>query len=482
MKTSWFWKDKESHRMRTENFTDSVFISNYAGTVPAGIVMKKVVLFILVVAMVCVNVSGIALTTTEKEQKYSNAILELETYLQSMVIDSISVALNGIKEEFDELGNYEYSRELYYYVSVLMNIELEDYSDWHTDVWLEQLCKDNRFITFTQDAGTIANAEILRSYYLGRKAEFFNDSASAINYYDQCIGYFDASDRQLSLRRYSFEDLYSTAEYLMNQGLYEEAYNTFVQCGSYNDADVYANYIRETFLKSGSQNNYGNYQSSNTSALNASKLAELDEKFAVNQYVKFGTYPQTSSGTDQTPIEWKVLARDGNKALLISRYGLDQKAYNTECVNITWETCTLRKWLNNEFLNAAFTLEQQNGIESVTVDNSQAQGQWSTYGGNNTEQDKVFLLSYAEAMKYFANDAERRCVPTAYAVSNGATQSSNFKLDGQKCCLWWLRSPGSSSYTAALVISSGSISGSRVNYWDNAVRPAIWVNLESGVF
>ena len=206
--------------------------------------MKKIVLFTLVVVMICVNVGGIALTTTEKEQKYSNAILELETYLQSMVIDSISVALNGIKEELDELGNYEYSRELYYYVSVLMNIELEDYSDWHTDVWLEQLCKDNRFTAFTQDAGsTIANAETLKNYYLGRKAEFANDTVSAINYYDQCIGYFDASDRQMSLRRYAFEDMYVAAEKLMNQGKYEEAYPLFAQCGSYNDADIYASYI-----------------------------------------------------------------------------------------------------------------------------------------------------------------------------------------------------------------------------------------------
>lgn len=38
----------------------------------------------------------------------------------------------------------------------------------------------------------------------------------------------------------------------------------------------------------------------------------------------------------------------------------------------------------------------------TTVDNSKAQGYsgYSTDGGNNTE-DKVFLLSYAEANKYF---------------------------------------------------------------------------------
>ena len=82
------------------------------------------------------------------------------------------------------------------------------------------------------------------------------------------------------------------------------------------------------------------------------------EKFTIGNYVAFGTYPQTAAGTDKTPIEWLVLDRDGNKALIISRYGLDAQPYNTKCTDITWEKCTLRTWLNSTFMNKAFTSEE----------------------------------------------------------------------------------------------------------------------------
>lgn len=198
----------------------------------------------------------------------------------------------------------------------------------------------------------------------------------------------------------------------------------------------------------------------------------------------FGRYPQTSEGTDETPIEWRVLARNGEKVLLISRYALDSKPYNKDDVGVTWETCTLRPWLNNEFLNKAFTTVEQVAIETMTVDNSQLQGNpnWSTSGGNNT-LDKVFLLSYQEASKYFADDEARKCAPTDYAIKNNAYTSSNYEVDGRSTCWWWLRSPGSSASRAAYVGTVGGLGGDNyVSHDDNAVRPALWVNLESGIF
>lgn len=120
-----------------------------------------------------------------------------------------------------------------------------------------------------------------------------------------------------------------------------------------------------------------------------------------------------------TPIEWLVLARDGNKALLISRYWLDAQPYNTDHTSVTWETCTLRTWLNVTFYNKAFSSDEQAAILTTSVDNGKNQGysKWSTSGGNNTE-DKVFLLSYAEANKYFGvtydniSNTKSRVAPT----------------------------------------------------------------------
>ncbi len=181
-----------------------------------------------------------------------------------------------------------------------------------------------------------------------------------------------------------------------------------------------------------------------------------------------------------------MLTRDGNKALLISRYGLDAQPYNKDYVGITWEKCTLRTWLNGTFLNKAFAAEEQKGILLTNVDNGSSQGysKWNTSGGNNT-QDRVFLLSYAEANKYLgvtyddSNNTKSRVAPTAYAIKQGAyTSSSNRTADGTASGWWWLRSPGSSRDNAADVRTGGYL----VINFSGCVRPALWINLESGIF
>lgn len=211
-------------------------------------------------------------------------------------------------------------------------------------------------------------------------------------------------------------------------------------------------------------------------------------------YVTFGHYPQTVTGNDNTPIEWLVLDVQDNKALMISRYGLDCRHYHSTSENITWEKCSLRVWLNNDFLNAAFTALEQKGIVLTTVDNSQAQGfdytivysrAEKTNGGNNT-QDKIFLLSYAEANRYFGvtwkggNNKKSRVTPTAYAQKTGAwTSESNTTADGAWAGWWWLRSPGNFQHSAADVSYDGSLY--YADFYDvrGCVRPALWVDLMS---
>ncbi|MBR4457559.1 MAG: hypothetical protein IKS31_01180 [Clostridia bacterium] len=210
----------------------------------------------------------------------------------------------------------------------------------------------------------------------------------------------------------------------------------------------------------------------------------------MERYITFGRYPQTSGRTDSTPIEWQVLeARDG-KALVISRYGLDVKAYNTYWVDVTWETCTLRSWLNNEFMKKAFRATEQSAILTTMVDNSRGQGFniWSTNGGNDT-QDKIFLLSYAEAHQFFGvthddhNNKKARVAPTAYAIALDALTANDKKTaDRQAAGWWWLRSPGSDQAGAANVDSDGSLCHDYVGNGRHLVRPAFWLALSSDIF
>ncbi len=297
---------------------------------------------------------------------------------------------------------------------------------------------------------------------------------------------------------------YAEGEAKREAGEWTEAVEAFKNAGDYSDA---ATQITETRYKQGKTllavKNYNGaasifnlirgYKDVDNLIANDQNLAAAaarDAKHAVGNYVTFGTYPQTSGGDDSTPIEWLVLARDGNKALLISRYGLDTQPYNEERTAVTWEKCTLRTWLNGTFMNKAFTANEQTGILLTNVDNSSSQEYWGwrTSGGNNT-QDKIFLLSYAEAKQYLSvfYDAfyieKSRVAPTAYAKKQGAYTSNWYKTaDGDKSGQWWLRSQGDNLRAAAYVNYDGSLDTDSVNDDGACVRPALWVDLESGIF
>ena len=191
----------------------------------------------------------------------------------------------------------------------------------------------------------------------------------------------------------------------------------------------------------------------------------------IGDTVTLGMYCQNSLSR-KDPIEWIVLKREGSKALLISKYLLSCKMYNREYVDTTWETSSIRKWLNNEFLKEAFSEIEQKNIQYtkiITQDNLVRK----TKGGNMTV-DKLFILSTEEANLYFSSDDERKCVPTLYAE---VTES--YKKIGADGWTWWLRSPGDEQGCATVVSGTGHISdyGFFVNIISNGVRPALWIDL-----
>lgn len=63
--------------------------------------------------------------------------------------------------------------------------------------------------------------------------------------------------------------------------------------------------------------------------------------------------------------------------------------YNEENKSVTWETCTFRTWLNDKFLNTAFTSTEQVVIKNTTVVNDD-NPEYGTEGGENTT-DKMYL-------------------------------------------------------------------------------------------
>lgn len=186
--------------------------------------------------------------------------------------------------------------------------------------------------------------------------------------------------------------------------------------------------------------------------------------------IYFGCYPQQTA--EDEPIEWLVLDEQDGQMLLLSKDCLASLPWHNAHTAVTWDISDLRAWLNGEFLENAFSEEEQSMIVLCDLDNSDVL-QYGTSAGADT-QDRVFLLSGDEGQKYLTNDELRTAVPTRQALSQGAY------TNGAGQCAWWLRSPGMTETSPAYYASAGSI-GSRaheVNETIIGVRPAMWVKME----
>ena len=188
---------------------------------------------------------------------------------------------------------------------------------------------------------------------------------------------------------------------------------------------------------------------------------------------KFGSYEQDNDPTNGAEsIEWIVLDKNGSELLLISRFGLDCQLYNTQYTSITWDSCSLRKWLNSEFLISAFSEAEIASIRDTIVF-ADENPDYTTDAGKST-QDKVFLLSVSESRKYFTSDEGRVCIPTKYTLQKDIYMEEN--LPG---CLWWLRTPGDLQHYVSIVSGRGEVQTAGVNLCFDmcAVRPVLWLDL-----
>ena len=210
------------------------------------------------------------------------------------------------------------------------------------------------------------------------------------------------------------------------------------------------------------------------------------EKAKVGDVVSLGSYEQDGDPENGAEaLQWRVIEREGDKILLASVCGIDMKQYNPEFVDVTWETCALRSWLNGTFYEQTFSEDEKKLIALTHVTTSD-NPRWGTDGGNDTD-DHVFLFSAAEAVDIFGAEQDEPCdgrkvEVTEYAVSRGCWRSGMENCKNN-CIAWWLRSPGASGKSVACVFGDGTIldgdQSCYVTQGHYAVRPVLWVDLKA---
>ena len=221
----------------------------------------------------------------------------------------------------------------------------------------------------------------------------------------------------------------------------------------------------------------------------------------VGDIITFGSYEQDDDMLNgKEEIEWIVLSKSKSNILVVSKYALDCLPYNLTYDEVTWENCTLRKWLNKVFYKNAFTEKERNMIKKVTLTNND-NSIFKTDGGKNTK-DKVFILSTKEIEDYrkifesskLANAGECKCYPTAYALAQGIwvkTKNNDGSATKIGVCKWWTRTPGDSVKNSVYAVYCEDELvkdyqflylyeyGFPVSTQNFGVRPALYINIQS---
>ena len=172
-----------------------------------------------------------------------------------------------------------------------------------------------------------------------------------------------------------------------------------------------------------------------------------------------------------------MLAREDGRLLLISKYALDGGCFDPDYIHIYWINSDLRIWLNGDFLNEAFSGEEQALIPAVTVTADENPRYNRAYVGEDAS-DQVFLLSAVEAQAYFNTDKDRVCIPTPYAATRGIRLSSSYSVDGQSTCWWWTRT---ATHDLVATVNTGgglNLYGEAHTQTSGAIRPSIWLEVE----
>ena len=198
----------------------------------------------------------------------------------------------------------------------------------------------------------------------------------------------------------------------------------------------------------------------------------IPQNVKVGDYITFGKYEQdnnTSNGNED--IEWLVLEVQDDKAFVISKYVLECCCGN-RCFGdgeARWDKSAVRAWLNNDFMNNAFTSDEKERVVNSTV-KADDNPDYSCEQGSDT-QDYVFLLSAYETEKYLDSAEKRESCLTEYCMEN-----SHVMRDSRTGAAWWMMRTSAGGNCYVFMNDDEMVTAGRFD--DMGIRPAMWITLK----
>jgi hypothetical protein len=243
---------------------------------------------------------------------------------------------------------------------------------------------------------------------------------------------------------------YYMANALAVTGSYDTAITVYKKLGSYKDCEKR---LEKCEYKNGLS---AKGQGDINKAIDSFKAAGTYKDSEQQKYVLEQQIIKNCKIGDKVELgncKWMVLDIQNNKALLMKNGSLKSGVYHNSAQAVTWETSSVRQWLNSDFLKDTFSEMERKNILLSNVKNEDNKV-YSTDAGNDT-QDYAFLLSINEIEKYHS------LFPKFKSIS-------------------WLRSPGNSQSSAAFLLMNGSVMayGYDVTSQEIKVRPAIWYQMK----
>ncbi|MCR4649492.1 MAG: DUF6273 domain-containing protein [Lachnospiraceae bacterium] len=216
----------------------------------------------------------------------------------------------------------------------------------------------------------------------------------------------------------------------------------------------------------------------------------------------FGAFEQDNNeGNGAEAIEWIILSKEDGKALLISKDVLEYKPFEDDAMEADWESCSLRKWLNEEFYDNSFSDEDklrfsagEDAVFCLSLEEAQMNfGEYDLYSEANNCVYKIGYLcspsEYAKRISHYSHwqiadeynglDSHTNPEGGKYLTMIDIYGDKLDDLDGKIIVAWWLRSQGGSGFSACYVSSNGFVGAD--NWLEMSdenhigVRPAIYV-------